>query len=147
MSYRTIDENRVPSGIVFFGPTAADQTFESSSALIFNSGTETLYVNNLVINGTVTGGNPHAKSIGIYNSNSTINTNIALATAGAVGITLELPTLTEGAEVTVKKVDSAEGLVSISGVSIDGGTTKNLYYQYESMTFVGSTGNNSWYVV
>jgi hypothetical protein len=146
MAYRTIDENRVPSGIVFFGPTAADQTFESSTALIFNSGTETLYVNNLVINGTVSGGSPHAKSIGEYSTDGTINTDVALVTAGAAGVGLNLPSITHGKEVYVKKIDSAEGYVTVSG-TIDGATSKTLYYQYESLGFVASTGTNSWYIV
>lgn len=146
MSYRTIDENRVPSGIVFFGPTAADQTFESNSSLVFDSGTETLYVNNLNIAGSIVGITGGSKTVGVYNTDATINHDIALATAGAGGIGLNLPALTHGATVTVKKVDDAEGVVVVSG-TIDGATSKSLYYEYESMTFVGNSGDNSWYII
>lgn len=211
MAYRTIDENRIPSGIVFFGPTAADQTFESNSSLIFDSGTETLYVNNLVINGTVSGagdginvsgdtgatqsighgdtllilgGNSLStvssatdtitisvdnggidtlqladgavteakisRTVGSYSTSTDITHDIALATAGAGGITLTLPPVSAGKIVAVKKIDSAEGLVTIdaSGAleTIDDAVNgKTLYYQYESMNFV-CNGNN-WFVI
>ena len=211
MAYRTIDENRVPSGIVFFGPTAADQTFESDSSLLFDSGTETLYLNNLNVAGLITGGGggisvsgdtgttqnishndtllilggnslssvasdtdtitisvddgginttqladssvTEAKinrTVGSYSSTTNITHDIALATAGAGGITLTLPPVSTGKIVVVKKVDSAEGVVTIdsSGVAetVDGATGgKTLYYEYESMHLV-SDGTN-WFVV
>lgn len=151
MAYRTIDENRVPSGVVFFGPTAADQTFESDSTFIFDNASNTLFVDNLNIAGTLTGGTVSAsKTVGTYNTTTNITHDVALATAGAGGITLTLPPVGAGKTVTVKKVDSAEGFVTIdaSGVSetVDGATGgKTLYYQYESMDFVSD--NSNWYVV
>lgn len=210
MAYRTIDENRVPSGIVFFGPTAADQTFESNSSLIFDSGTETLYVNNLNVAGTIGGiaisinvsgdSGPGqtldigdnllilggtslssvvsatdtitinvdnggidtlqladgavteakiSRTIGSYTTSTDIIHDIATATAGSGGITLTLPSAATGKMVTVKKVDSAEGVVTVDGAdssTIDGAAAgKVLYYQWETMTFV-SDGTN-WYVI
>jgi hypothetical protein len=200
MAYRTIDENRVPSGIVFFGPTAADQTFESNSSLIFDSGTETLYVNNLNIDGTLTGAGGSinvsgdtgtsevvalgdtlkifggngistvssatdtitislvdggvtedkiSRSVGTYNATASITHDIALATAGAGGITLTLPTAASGLMTVVKKVDAAEGVVTVVGggsVEVDGSVGgKGLYYQWETMTFVSDS--TDWYVI
>lgn len=200
MAYRTIDENRVPSGIVFFGPTAADQTFESNSSLIFDSGTETLYVNNLNIDGALTGAGGSinvsgdtgtsevvalgdtlkifggngistvssatdtitislvdggvtedkiSRSVGTYNATASITHDIALATAGAGGITLTLPTAASGLMTVVKKVDAAEGVVTVVGggsAEVDGSVGgKGLYYQWETMTFVSDS--TDWYVI
>jgi hypothetical protein len=200
MAYRTIDENRVPSGIVFFGPTAADQTFESNSSLIFDSGTETLYVNNLNIDGALTGAGGSinvsgdtgtsevvtlgdtlkifggngistlssatdtitislvdggvtedkiSRSVGTYNATASITHDIALATAGAGGITLTLPTAASGLMTVVKKVDAAEGVVTVVGggsAEVDGSVGgKSLYYQWETMTFVSDS--TDWYVI
>lgn len=200
MAYRTIDENRVPSGIVFFGPTAADQTFESNSSLIFDSGTETLYVNNLDIAGNLTGAgggfsvsgdagttesishgdtlkffgsngistvssatdtitisladggvteDKISRSVGTYNATASITHDIVLATAGAGGITLTLPTAASGLMTVVKKVDAAEGVVTVVGngsAEVDGSAGgKGLYYQWETMTFVSD--NTDWYVI
>ena len=208
MAYRTIDENRVPSGIVFFGPTAADQTFESNSSLVFDSGTQTLYVENLNVNGTLAGaagaitvsgdlgisqeishgdtllilggtsltstgsdtdtitisvddggiGNTQladgsvtegkiSRSVGSYNATANIVDDIVLATAGSAGITLTLPSAASGLMVVVKKVDDAEGNVTIAPAagSIDGASTRILYYQYESMNFVSDS--TDWYVI
>lgn len=200
MAYRTIDENRVPSGIVFFGPTAADQTFESNSSLIFDSGTETLYVNNLDIAGNLTGAgggfsvsgdagitesishgdtlkffgsngiatvssatdtitisladggvteDKISRSVGTYSATASIIHDIALATAGAGGITLTLPTAASGLMTVVKKVDAAEGVVTVVGdgsAEVDGSAGgKGLYYQWETMTFVSDS--TDWYVI
>ena len=47
MAYRTID--RVASGIVFFGPTPADQTFESNSNFRIDTSNSRLISSNLTI--------------------------------------------------------------------------------------------------
>lgn len=86
MAYRTIDENRVPSGIVFFGPTAADQTFESNSSLIFDSGTETLYVNNLEVAGNLTGAGGGFSVSGDAGTSEVISNGDTLQIFGANGI-------------------------------------------------------------
>jgi hypothetical protein len=77
-----------------------------------------------------------------------ITSDINLVTAGAGGINIKLPAPISGKKVIVKKIDSAAGTVTISRNSadtIDGATSKALYYQYESMTFV-SDGTN-WFIV
>jgi hypothetical protein len=81
-------------------------------------------------------------------ANDTIVSDINLVTAGAGGITIKLPVPVAGKKVVVKKIDSAAGIVTIarnSADTIDGATSKALYYQYESMTFV-SDGTN-WFIV
>jgi hypothetical protein len=81
-------------------------------------------------------------------TNDTIVSDINLVTAGAGGITIKLPAPLAGKKVIVKKTDSAAGIVTIArnnADTIDGATSKALYYQYESMTFV-SDGTN-WFIV
>lgn len=83
-----------------------------------------------------------------FTNNETISSDINLVTGGAGGITVKLPTPTSGRLVMVKKIDSDVGPVTISrnnSESIDGTTSKALYYQYESLTFV-SDGTN-WFIV
>lgn len=81
-------------------------------------------------------------------TNDTIASDINLVAAGAGGITIKLPAPLAGKKVIVKKTDSAAGAVTISRNStdtIDGATSKLLYYQYEALTFV-SDGTN-WFIV
>ncbi len=81
-------------------------------------------------------------------TNDTIVSDINLVTAGAGGITIKLPAPLAGKKVVVKKIDSAAGIVTVArnnADTIDGATSKALYYQYESMTFV-SDGTN-WFIV
>jgi hypothetical protein len=56
MSYQPYD--RTPNGIVFFGSSAADQVYESTSTFIYNSGTSALEVPNINISNDLdVGGN------------------------------------------------------------------------------------------
>jgi hypothetical protein len=83
-----------------------------------------------------------------FSANETIASDINLVAAGAGGITIKLPAPASGKMVIVKKTDSAAGSVTISRNStdtIDGATSKVLYYQYEALTFV-SDGTN-WFIV
>lgn len=83
-----------------------------------------------------------------FANNDTITSDINLVTGGAGGITVKLPTPVSGKMVIVKKTDSAAGPVTVARNStdtIDGATSKALYYQYESLTFV-SDGTN-WFIV
>lgn len=83
-----------------------------------------------------------------FANNDTISSDINLVAGGAGGITVKLPTPASGKMVIVKKTDSAAGSVTVSRNStdtIDGATSKILYYQYESLTFV-SDGTN-WFIV
>lgn len=83
-----------------------------------------------------------------FSNNDTIGSDINLVSGGAGGITVKLPAPASGKLVVVKKVDSGAGPVTVarnSSETIDGATSKALYYQYESMTFV-SDGTN-WYII
>lgn len=90
-----------------------------------------------------------AKTVESVSSNGNISKDYTLATGGAGGITLTLPeNASAGTTYTVKKVDNGVGSVTVSrdtADTIDGATTKVLYYQYESMSFV-SDGSN-WFVI
>jgi hypothetical protein len=88
------------------------------------------------------------RTVATTSSTSTISNDITLATAGAGGITLTLPTAAAGKVVIVKKVDTGAGNVTLDppgAVTIDGAATKVLYHQYETMTCV-SDGTN-WFIV
>jgi hypothetical protein len=83
-----------------------------------------------------------------FTNNDTISSDINLVPGGVGGITVKLPAPTTGKLVIVKKTDSAAGTVTISRnntETIDGATSKILYYQYETLTFV-SDGTN-WFIV
>ncbi|NDG31328.1 hypothetical protein EB118_14810 [bacterium] len=83
-----------------------------------------------------------------FNNNDTIASDINLVSGGAGGITVKLPTPATGKMVIVKKIDSDAGSVTVARNNtdtIDGATSKILYYQYETLTFV-SDGTN-WFVV
>lgn len=84
-----------------------------------------------------------------FANNQVITNDINLVTGGSGGITIKLPAPASGKMVMVKKVDSGSGPVTIArndvADTIDGATSKALYYQYESMTFV-SDGIN-WFIV
>lgn len=88
-----------------------------------------------------------SRTIGSVNSSSTLSADINLCTAGA-GITVTLPASSTGRIITIKKIDSAAGIITIngnSGTTIDGGAAA-LYYQYESTTVVYG-GSNNWYII
>lgn len=77
---------------------------------------------------------------------TTISKDITLVN-GAVTVTLP-DNATAGTIRVVKRIDSGAGQVTISrqtADTIDGATTKLLYYQYESMTFVSDGAD--WYVI
>jgi|688.fasta_scaffold00123_35 hypothetical protein len=81
-------------------------------------------------------------------NNEIITADINLVTGGVSGISVKLPAPVSGKMVFVKKIDSGAGPVTIlrnSSETIDGATSKVLYYQYESLSFV-SDGTN-WYIV
>lgn len=83
-----------------------------------------------------------------FANNDTITSDINLVSGGSEGITVKLPAPSTGKMVTVKKVDSAAGAVTVSRnntETVDGANSKILYYQYETLTFV-SDGTN-WFIV
>jgi hypothetical protein len=75
-----------------------------------------------------------------------VTADVNLCTAGSGGITLTLPSASgnTGKIIYIKKIDAGAGNVIISG-TIDGGSQKILYYQYESMTVVSN--GTSWYII
>lgn len=83
-----------------------------------------------------------------FTTGDTISSDINLVSGGAGGINIKLPAPATGKMVIVKKIDSAAGTVTVSQNSaetIDGTSSKILYYQYETLTFV-SDGTN-WFVI
>ena len=83
-----------------------------------------------------------------FTNNDTIASDINLVSGGAGGITVKLPPPVTGKMVIVKKIDSDAGSVTVARNNtdtIDGATSKILYYQYETLTFV-SDGTN-WFIV
>ena len=75
--------------------------------------------------------------------------SVVLATGGASGITITLPTATtKGQRYTIKKTDSAAGAVTVATTSsqtIDGATTKTLAAQYDRLTVVSDGA--AWFIV
>lgn len=101
-----------------------------------------------IANGAITESKISRTIDSTFSNSDTIDSDINLVTGGAGGITIKLPTPISGKMVIVKKIDSAAGPVTVSRNStdtIDGATSKALYYQYESMAFV-SDGTN-WFIV
>jgi hypothetical protein len=88
-----------------------------------------------------------SRTVANVSSSITLSSDINLVTSGSGGVTVTLPTAATGKVVRVKKVDDGAGYVVISGGSatIDGASSKTLYYQYESLTFA-SNGTN-WFIV
>lgn len=91
-----------------------------------------------------------AYSVGTANSSVTISNNVTLATAGAGGITLTLPTAVgaTGYVYIIKKVDQAAGVVTIEGdgaETIDGALNKTLYFEDESIMVVSD--NTNWHII
>jgi len=94
-----------------------------------------------------------------FTTGDTISSDINLVTTGASDLTVNLPTAAEGKIVIIKKIDSGAGNVIISGGShdsvtdtIDGATSKRLYYQYETLTCVAKTTGTAsdvqaWYII
>lgn len=71
-----------------------------------------------------------------------------LATGGAGGITITLPTVVAGARYEVKKVDAGAGAVTVATTSsqtIDGVTTKSLAAQWDKVTVVSD--GTAWFIV
>src|SRR5690606_8890680 len=67
----------------------------------------------------------------------TAQDEVVLATGGAGGITITLPTLVNGMKFTVKKVDAGAGAVTVTGgANIDGAASKVLAAQHERVTLV-----------
>lgn len=69
--------------------------------------------------------------------------NIVLATGGAAGITVNLPSPLAGKIFNIKKVDAGVGVITISPTSgtIDGAASKTVTSQYDSLT-ITSDGIN-----
>jgi len=88
-----------------------------------------------------------SRTVATINSSVTMSSDINLVTSGSGGVTVTLPAASTGRVIRIKKVDSGAGFVTISGgaATIDGASTKALYYQYESMT-LASDGTN-WFAV
>lgn len=91
-----------------------------------------------------------AYSVGTANSSVAITNNVTLATAGAGGITLTLPTAVArtGYVYIIKKVDQAAGVVTIEGngaETIDGALNKTLYFEDESIMVVSDNAN--WHII
>jgi len=86
-----------------------------------------------------------------FTTGDTISSDINLVTTGASNLTLTLPSPASGQVVTIKKIDNGAGEVIIQGDgtdTIDGASSKRLYYQYESLTCVAKTGSpNEWYII
>lgn len=83
MSYQPYD--RQPSGIVFFGPTASDQVYESVSNFIYDSGSSTVFLDNLNASSTVTADNiivSNGSTIGSADTNNAIT----IAADGSISI-------------------------------------------------------------
>jgi hypothetical protein len=70
----------------------------------------------------------------------TNNNNIVLATGGTSGITLTLPSPTNGKIFNIKKVDTGAGAITIntSSGTIDGSASKIITAQYDSLTIASS---------
>jgi hypothetical protein len=77
------------------------------------------------------------------NTTLTNGNSIVLATGGAGGITVTLPSPTSGKIFNIKKVDSGVGVITLSPPSgtIDGAASKTLTLQYDSLT-ITSDGTN-----
>lgn len=76
--------------------------------------------------------------------------DVTLGNAGSSSLTATLPPAADytGKVLTFKKIDSTGNTVSIAGSgsqTIDGGSSKSLYYNYESISII-SNGTN-WYII
>lgn len=159
------------SSITLAGDNGSSQTVSLGDTLTISGGsgivttaqaTDTIVINLQVDNSTVEinsdtlrvkdSGITEAKRLRTVDSsfanNDTITSDINLVAGGAGGITIKLPAPVSGKMVIVKKTDSAAGTVTVSRnntETVDGATSKILYYQYETLTFV-SDGTN-WFIV
>lgn len=89
------------------------------------------------------GGNVVAKSA---NYTAATDDSVVLATGGASGIAIGLPTGVKGAEIVVKKVDSGAGAVAVnSSQAIDGLTSRSLATQYAYLRMVSD--GTTWHIV
>lgn len=87
------------------------------------------------------------RTVANVSTSITLSADFNLVTSGPGGITVTLPSPVTGRIIYVKKVDNGAGPVTISaGAStVDGTSSKILYYQYESFSFI-SNGTN-WFIV
>ena len=88
------------------------------------------------------------RSVSSPSTSVTLSNDINLCSGGAGGITVTLPAVASGKVITIKKKDSAAGVVTIQRggtATIDGATTKALYHQYESMTL--ACDGTDWYII
>lgn len=88
-----------------------------------------------------------SRTVANVSTSVTLSSDINLITGGAGGLTVTLPSPSSGRMIFVKKVDSGAGPVTVSAgaATVDGASSKILYYQYESLSFV-SNGTN-WFIV
>jgi hypothetical protein len=88
------------------------------------------------------------RSVASPSSSVTLSSDINLCAGGTGGITVTLPAVASGKVITIKKKDSAAGVVTIQrggSATIDGATTKALYHQYESMTL--ACDGTDWFII
>lgn len=91
--------------------------------------------------------------------NSTISNDVTLVSTAGSDKTVTLPTATNGRVVVIKKKDSAAGNVIVVGAThdsttdtIDGASSRRLYYVNESMTCIAKTtgtasDQQAWYII
>lgn len=135
MAYRTID--RVASGIVFFGPTPADQTFESSSNFRIDTSNSRLITPNITINdggkigsasqtGILTLG---SDGIATFSSGVIVNGNL---TINGTTTTINTETLTVDDNIIVLNNNYTGATPSENaGIEVERGTQTNVSFLWD----------------
>jgi len=149
MSYRTID--RVASGIVFFGPTPADQTFESNSNFRIDTSNSRLISSNLTI---ADGGKiGSASQTGILTLGSD---GVATFSSGVV-ITGNLTVNGTTTTVNTETINLADNIITLNsnetgtpsqdaGIEIERGTSTNVQFRWnETSDYWEFTNNGTTY--
>ena len=92
------------------------------------------------------------RTIETITASKTADKDITLINATGVNVTLTLPenggTIGAGRRMIVKRIDSTSSTVTVSrqtADTIDGATSVQLYYIYETMTFI--TDGANWYII
>jgi len=109
------------------------------------------YFDDIVVTGSINTGPQTSDSVQVLSTSQAVGFagavhTMILATGGALGITLTLPSAAgySGQVMKIKKTDASVGFVSISG-SIDGNASYDLSNQYQYVNL--EAGNGTWQVV
>lgn len=149
MAYRTYQSAPVRSGIVFFGPTNSDQTFEANSSFVIDTGNSRLITPNITLNDGGKIGSASqtgiltldSNGVATFSSGVVINGNL---TINGTTTTVNTETLTVDDNIVVLNNNYAGATPSENaGIEVERGTQTNVQFIWDETSDYWSFSNTA----